>query len=162
MGAGQYVPALGRFLSVEGGNVNDYNCPNDPVNGTDFGGRSLDPEPPVRFLGYSYDYEWMIGSVSTYGGAAAAMSVLASDPSAIFPFPISGCASLSQGSSRTLAALGNLPDSVGTLNVSRAATTVRLTVVSGAISTIPLRRLLLEPLSAEAIYSYSSKRGRSD
>ena len=49
MGDRQYVPLLGRFLSVDpipGGNANDYNYPNDPINDSDLTGHNDGPEVP--------------------------------------------------------------------------------------------------------------------
>ena len=45
MGARGYNPATGQFLSVDpipGGNENDYNYPNDPINQSDLQGKSTD------------------------------------------------------------------------------------------------------------------------
>jgi RHS repeat-associated protein len=41
MGNRQYIPSLGRFIetdAITGGNENDYNYPNDPINGADLSG----------------------------------------------------------------------------------------------------------------------------
>jgi RHS repeat-associated protein len=63
MGAWLYAPALGRFLTVDpvpGGNVNDYNYPNDPINGFDLTGR-------YGWLDFLDDASGVLGVAAMFG-----------------------------------------------------------------------------------------------
>jgi len=66
-------------------NAYDY-CGQDPLNCSDLGGT------------YSYTYNWDLGSIADLGNAAQVMVYFRAHFKDVFPFPITGCKTLTNGS----------------------------------------------------------------
>lgn len=159
LGAREYNPATPTFISpdplttpYQPQNLNPYSyAAGNPITLSDPAGTCPIPawcpphnvaigipvSPPRQTgpcydfpCGYHYNYTWQILPTWVTAHPATAMALFQANPRAVFPFPITGCKSFTQGALCTLHAGPTFASGVGVVRVSVTTTSFTFTVVS--------------------------------
>jgi RHS repeat-associated protein len=85
-------------------------------------------ESSANSWGYEYTYHEWIGPVANMGSPEHAMAAFQQNPTAIFPFPVTGCSSFTNGAYCTLHAGPTWTHGVGVVRVTAAPTSFKFTV----------------------------------
>lgn len=83
-----------------------------------------------RHIGYSYSYKEDIGPVSDTGSPEHVMAIFQAAPGSIFPFPVTGCDSFTEGAVCTLHPGPRFANGVGQVSVDTTPTSFTFTVIS--------------------------------
>jgi RHS repeat-associated protein len=96
-----YDPSTGQFLTLD---------PLTPQTEEPYAYAGGNPVSNVDPRGlYHYRYSESVGPIAQAGSPEFAMAAFEADPATVFPFPITGCSTISKGSVCTLSALDLLP-----------------------------------------------------